>query len=191
MPSEIKLPSKEEIDRAINKREYKRRLGKTLKRTISVVAVIAALSLLISFFVVPVFEISSDSMSPNLNDGDYIAVLKNAELQRGDIVVFNVNSKILIRRVVAKGGDVIDFDEVGHVIVNGENLNEPYLETVAVGNVNIELPYTVPSGRLFVLSDNRMISSDSRNSAVGCLAEEQVIGKPFLRIWPLADFGTL
>ena len=191
MGGTVTLPTEEEIKKAIGKREYKKRLGSTLRRTLSVLIVVAAMSLLISFFFIPVFEVSSNSMSPNLNDGDYIAVHTIKELNRGDIVVFNVNSKVLVRRVIAKEGDSVDFDDVGHVLVNGEVLNEPYIENVARGNINIQLPYVVPSGRVFVLSDNRNVSADSRNTAVGCLSEEQIIGKPFFRVWPFSAFGGL
>ena len=86
---------------------------------------------------------------------------------------------------------MIDMDNDGTVYVNGVEQEEPYLNERAYGETNIELPYQVPDGKIFVMGDNRATSIDSRNTSIGCVAEEQVVGKIVFRIWPLADFGPV
>ena len=94
-----------------------------------------------------------------------------------------------MKRVIAVSGDFVDIDEEGNVYVNQTLLNEPYLSSKAFGETNIELPYQVPEDRIFVMGDNREVSIDSRNTAVGCVAGEQVVGKIVFRIWPLSQIG--
>ena len=139
----------------------------------------------------PVLQIYGSSMTPCLEDGDIVVTLKRTDFQRGDVISFYFNNKILVKRVIAFPGDWVNLDEAGNVFVNGQMIDEPYLEEKAYGDVNIELPYQVPDGKLFVMGDHRTTSADSRNTAVGCVSDEQVVGKVVLRVWPFETFGWL
>ena len=130
-------------------------------------------------------------MSPTRVDGDIVVSGKGGAFERGDIIAFWFNNKILVKRVIGKPGEWVDIDEDGNVSVDGKPLSEPYLTERALGECDIRLPYQVPDGRIFVMGDHRSTSSDSRNSAVGCVAEEQIVGKLVFRVWPLAVFGPL
>lgn len=130
-------------------------------------------------------------MTPTTTDGDIVVSVKGGSFERGDIIAFWFNNKILVKRVIAQAGEWVDIDEAGKVSINGEPLDEPYLTEKALGECDIELPYQVPDGRLFVMGDHRSTSSDSRSSAVGCVAEEQIVGKLVFRVWPLGEFGPL
>ena len=130
-------------------------------------------------------------MTPTLSDGDIVVSVKGGEYSRGDVVAFWFNSKILVKRVVALPGEWVDIDEDGTVSVNGKPLEEPYLTEKALGECDLELPYQVPDGRLFVMGDHRSTSLDSRSSAVGCVSEEMLVGRLVFRVWPLEGFGTI
>ena len=117
--------------------------------------------------------------------------LKTSKFESGDVIAFYYNNKILVKRVIAQAGDWIDITPEGDVYVNGELLDEPYLDDKALGDCNIELPYQVPASRIFVMGDHRSISVDSRNTAVGCVAEEQIVGKLIFRVWPFDYFGEI
>jgi signal peptidase I len=85
----------------------------------------------------------------------------------------------------------VDLGADGTVFVNGEPLDEPYIAQKSFGETDIELPYQVPDARIFVMGDNRDVSIDSRNTAVGCVAEEQIVGKIVYTVWPLRRFGEI
>lgn len=139
----------------------------------------------------PVLRIYGTSMTPTMTYGDIVVSVKGGSFERGDIIAFWLNNKILVKRVIGLPGEWVDIDEDGNVSVNGETLDEPDLIEKALGECDIELPYQVPDGRLFVMGDHRSTSSDSRSGVVGCVAEEQVVGKLVFRVWPLDGFGAL
>ena len=187
----IELPTTEQIERERKRLRYRSRYSRTLKSTIAVLAVVAALAVLIATLWMPVLQIFGNSMVPTLDDGQIVIAIKTNNFQAGDIIAFYYGNKLLIKRYIAGSSDWINIDENGTVFVNGEELDEPYLSEKAFGNTNIELPYQVPDKRVFLMGDNRYISIDSRNTAVGCVTADQIVGKVFFRIWPLSEFGHI
>lgn len=180
-------PTVEQMQAELYREKYKRRYRRVLRSTIYTLIVVAAVSVLVATLWMPVLQIYGHSMTPVLEDGDIVVSLKSTDFQQGDILVFYYNNKVLVKRVIAMAGDWVDIDADGTVFVNGEELDEPYLQEKALGECDIELPYQVPDGRLFVMGDHRSVSADSRSSAVGCVAEEQIVGKLILRVWPLTE----
>ena len=130
-------------------------------------------------------------MSPTLTEGNIVVSLKGSRFETGDVIAFYYNNKVLVKRVIANTGDWVDIDKEGNVYVNNELINEPYLTDKAFGECNIDLPYQVPESRIFVMGDNRSVSVDSRNTAVGCVAEEQIVGKIVFCVWPFSQFGKI
>jgi signal peptidase I len=130
-------------------------------------------------------------MNDTLDEGDVVVSIKGSTFKTGDIIAFYYNNKLLVKRVIGQPGDWVDIDEAGNVYVNQVMLEEPYLNSKAFGETNIELPYQVPESRIFVLGDNRDVSIDSRNTSVGCVAEEQIAGKIVFRVWPIDKMGFL
>ena len=149
------------------------------------------MAVLVATLWLPVLQIYGSSMTPTLEEGDIVVSIKSKNYETGDIVAFYYNNKILIKRVIASSGDWVDLDEDGTVYVNGEKLDEPYVKDKAFGECDLELPYQVPESRIFVMGDHRSVSVDSRSKAVGCVAEEQIVGKLVCRIWPLTGLQTM
>ena len=147
--------------------------------------------MLVATLWLPVLQIYGSSMTPTLQDGEIIFSLKTSSFEPGDIISFYYNNKILVKRVIARPGEWVDIDSDGYVYINDVRLDEPYLEDRAFGDCNIELPYQVPDGKVFVMGDHRSTSVDSRNTAVGCVAQEQVVGKILFRVWPFSAFGPV
>lgn len=185
------VPSVRQLEEELKREKYRGRYKRLLRGTVSTVLVVIAAAVLISNLLLPILRIYGSSMSPTLVNGNIVTSLRGGSYERGDIVAFYYNDKILVKRIVGLPGEVIDIDEDGSVSVDGEPLDEPYLDEKALGECDIELPYQVLEGRYFVMGDNRSVSSDSRSSQVGCVAEEQVIGKLIFRLWPLDGFGTV
>ena len=178
-------PSVEELEQEIRRVKYKQRYNSILRSTVFTLITVAAVAVLVATLWLPVLQIFGNSMTPTLENGEIIFSTKNAQLEQGDIVAFYYNNKILIKRVVATSGDWVDMDPDGTVYVNDRELEEPYLTDKDFGGADIEFPYQVPEGKYFVLGDHRATSVDSRHTSVGCVSEEQLVGKILLRIWPL------
>ena len=181
----------DQLEEELKRDTYKKQYWKMLRSTISILIVVAAIVVLISNLLLPILRIYGSSMMPTLVNGNIVAAIRYGDYDRGDVIAFYYNNKILVKRVIGLPGEQVDIDENGNVSINGEPLEEAYLEEKALGECDIELPYQVPDGRYFVMGDHRSVSSDSRNSQVGCISEEQIIGKLFFRIWPLNEIGTL
>lgn len=182
-------PTTEQLENELKRIKYKRRYRSVLKSTIYTLITVAAIAILVATLWLPVLQIYGTSMTPTLTDGEIIFTVKTSDFEPGDIVSFYYNNKILVKRVIAEAGDWVNIDENGSVYVNDVPLDEPYLEEKAFGDTDIELPYQVPDGKIFVMGDHRATSVDSRNTAVGCVAQEQIVGKIIFRIWPLNRLG--
>ena len=185
------MPSAEQLEAELKREKYKRRYHSVLRSTIYTLITVAAIAVLVATLWLPVLQIYGSSMTPTLQDEEIIFSVKTADLEPGDIVAFYYNNKILVKRVICGPGDWVNIDEDGTVYVNEVRLKEPYLAEKALGDCNIELPYQVPDGKIFVMGDHRSTSVDSRNTAVGCVAQEQIVGKIIFRIWPLNRLGDV
>ena len=182
-------PTTEQLEGELKRVRYKSRYRSVLRSTIYSLITVAAIAVLIATLWLPVLQVYGNSMTPTLQNGEIIFTVKMSEFEPGDIISFYYNNKILIKRVIARSGEWVNMDADGNVYVNETLLDEPYLDEKAFGDCNIELPYQVPEGRVFVMGDHRSTSVDSRNSAVGCVAQEQIDGKILFRVWPLEKFG--
>lgn len=185
------LPTLEQVERERDRLKYKSRYVSMLKSTAAILIVVAAVAVLIATLWMPVLRIYGTSMVPTLENGQIVVSVKTTDFKPGDIVAFYQGNKLLIKRYIAGPADWVDIDADGNVSVNGTVLDEPYIEEKAYGETNIELPYQVPDNRYFLIGDNRDVSVDSRNTAVGCVANEQIVGKVVFRIWPLSKFGAV
>ena len=183
------LPTTDSIKKELDRYTYRRNFLRTLRNTAFTLVVVAALAILVAVLLMPILRIYGSSMSGTVDNGDLVASIKTSDMKTGDVIAFYYNNNILVKRVIAVSGDFVDIDEEGNVYVNQTLLNEPYLSSKAFGETNIELPYQVPEDRIFVMGDNREVSIDSRNTAVGCVSDEQVVGKIVFRVWPLSGFG--
>ena len=181
------LPTIDQIETERKRYRWKRAYFKALRGTIAVLTYMAAVAALIATLVLPVLQIEGTSMEPTLVNGDIVLLTKTTAFDRGDICGFAWNNKILIKRVIGIPGDWIEIDTDGTVYLNGEKLDEPYAEQIAFGECDLEFPFQVPQEQYFVLGDMRESSIDSRNTLVGCVENEQSIGKIFFRVWPLKD----
>lgn len=185
------LPSLEDLQAELSRVKGGRRFRRTLAAVLGTLLVVAAVAVLLATRFFPVLQIYGSSMTPTLNEGEVVIAMETSEFETGDVVAFYFNNRILVKRVIASAGDWVDIADDGSVSVNGVVIDEPYLEEKALGNCNIELPYQVPESHVFLLGDHRSVSIDSRNAAVGCIAEEQIIGKLLVRVWPLESAGVL
>ena len=185
------MPSTQQLEAELNRVKYRSRYRSVFRSTVYTLSTVAAVSILVATLWLPVLQIYGSSMTPTLQDGEIIFSVKTSEFEPGEIVAFYYNNKILVKRVICGPGDWIDIDEDGTVYVNEVRLEEPYLTEKTLGDCNIDLPFQVPDGKVFVMGDHRSTSVDSRNTAVGCVAQEQIVGKIIFRIWPLNRIGTV
>ena len=185
------IPDIPQLEAELKRVQYKRRYATVLRSTVYTLITVAAIAVLVATLWMPVLQIYGGSMTPTLSDGNIVVSVKSSDFQSGDIIAFYYNNKILIKRVIAEPGDWVNIEEDGTVYVNNERLEEPYLTEKALGECDIEMPYQVPESRLFVMGDHRSVSVDSRSTAVGCVAEEQIVGRILFCVWPLKEFGRI
>ena len=181
----------EQLEAELKHEKYKRSFAFALRNTLFTLITVSAIAVLVAVLLMPVLQIYGSSMSPTLAEGDIVLSVKGSDFKSGDVMAFYYNNNILVKRVIALAGDWVDITEDGVVYVNNVALDEPYLIDKAFGETNIELPYQVPESRIFVMGDHRSVSIDSRNTAVGCVASEQIVGKIVFRVWPMEDFGKV
>ena len=179
----------EQLEHELQRERHKRSYRSTLLSTISALVIVAAVAVLVSMLALPVLQVVGESMTPLLHQGEIVIAPRGTAFQNGDVIAFYFNNKILVKRVIANAGEWVNIDADGNVFINDEPLEEPYISDKALGDCNISLPYQVPDGKIFVMGDHRSTSSDSRNTAVGCVAQEQIVGRVVLRVWPLNQFG--
>lgn len=181
----VELPSVSQMEKELKRAKYNKQYWKVLRSTIYILVIVAAFAVLVATLWMPVLQIYGDSMTPALEEGDIVVSVKSQEYEAGDIIAFYYNNKILVKRVIATSGQWVDIERDGTVYVGGRMLEEPYISGKALGDCNLKLPYQVPESRIFVMGDHRSTSIDSRNSAVGCIADEQIVGKIVFQVWPL------
>ena len=187
----IEVPELSQLEAELRRGEYRRRYKRTLRSTIFVLIVVAAAAVLAATVWLPVFRIYGSSMTPTVSEGEIVVSMKGMSFEKGDVVAIWFGNKLLVKRVIAGPGEWVDIDQDGNTYVNSQLLDEPYVSERALGECNIELPYQVPEGRYFVMGDHRSTSQDSRSTAVGCIPEEQIVGRIVMRVWPLSSFGRV
>ncbi len=182
------IPSLEQLEGERKRIKRSRYYMQALRGTLSVLIVVAAIAVLVATLFLPILQISGDSMKPTLSDGEITVMFKTKSFERGDLIGFYYQGKILLKRVIGTPDDEVSIDADGNVYVNGELLDEPYTNEKCLGDCDVEFPYTVPQESYFVLGDHRLNSVDSRNTAIGAVKNDMIIGKVFLRVWPLDAF---
>lgn len=180
-----------QIEAELNKEKYKEKYFKILKSTIYSLIIVASVATLIATLVMPVLQISGSSMTPTFKEGEIVISLKTKNLETGDIIAFYHSNKILVKRVIAGAGDWVNITDDGSVYINGKLKKEPYITKMSLGNSDIEFPYQVTDGHWFVLGDQRETSIDSRNSEIGSVSQDDIVGKIIFRVWPLKKLGRI
>ena len=188
---DLAMPEMELLQKELKRELYKRRFRRVLRSSFNALIVVAAVAALIATLLLPVLQIAGTSMEPSLNDGDIVVLAKTDRLKNGDLCAFYYSNKILIKRIIGIPGDYIWINNEGTVYLNNEELDEPYISEKALGECDIEFPYQVPENYYFMMGDHRKTSIDSRSSVIGCIAEDQIIGKILCRFWPLSEFRWL
>ena len=191
MKKPLENPGADRLRKELDRVQYNRRYRSVIRSTVYALLTVAAVAVLVATLLLPVLRIYGSSMTPSLSEGDVVVSVKGMNFSRGDVVSFYYNNKILVKRVVAFQGEWVNIDDQGNVYVGGTLLDEPYLTEKALGECDIQLPYQVPDGRIFVLGDHRSTSVDSRSTTVGCVFEEQIVGKIVYRVWPFSSFGPV
>ena len=184
-------PSQAVLEEELAKERSRNKFLQALRSTINSLIVVAAVAVIIAMLVLPVIQIQGTSMSDTLQDRDIVVALRGSGYKTGDVIAFYYNNNILIKRVIASTGQWVDITDDGTVYVDNVRLDEPYISEPARGDCNIQLPYQVPDGKIFVMGDHRATSLDSRNTSLGCISEDMVVGRLLVRVWPIPAIGPI
>lgn len=187
----MEIPSIELLRKELEREESRYHFRRAILTITGILVVAAAITALLAIRLFVLLEINGASMAPTLNEGEIVILRQTKDIETGDLVGFYYGGKILLKRVIGSAGDYIDIDEEGNVYVNNEMIDEPYLEEKKLGRCELDFPYQVPEGMIFVLGDNRAVSIDSRIKAIGCVENGQIVGKVAFRAWPFARIGSL
>ena len=188
---QLTTPNVALLEAELRRERKKTRFARLLRNTTNTLLVVAAISVLVATLLTPVLQIYGHSMTPTLHEGQFVVSIKGSSFQQGDLVSFYIGNKLLVKRVIAGPGDWVDIKANGTVVVNGVELDEPYIKEKAFGQCDLDLPDQVTESKSFILGDDRASSQDSRSSVIGCVAKEQIVGKIVLCIWPLQEFGPV
>ena len=188
---ENNTPTQAALEEELAKERSRSKFLAALRSTINSLIVVAAVAVIIAMLVLPVIQIQGTSMSDTLQDRDIVVALRGSGYKTGDVIAFYYNNNILIKRVIASTGQWVDITDDGTVYVDNVRLDEPYITDSAKGDCNIQLPYQVPDGKIFVMGDHRSTSLDSRNTSLGCISEDMVVGRLLLRVWPPTAIGPI
>lgn len=188
---EVIFPELETLEAMLQKEKEHARFWSLIRKTIYSLIVVAAVAVLIATIILPVIRIYGTSMEPTLDEDDVVVLLKGSSYDRGDVAAMYFGNKLLVKRIIAGPGEWVDIDENGNIYIDGELIDEPYLQEKALGECTIDLPYQVPDNQYFVMGDHRFVSQDSRSKEIGCIDVEEIVGRIILRVWPPKHFGSV
>ncbi|WP_265333789.1 signal peptidase I [Holdemanella biformis] len=191
MQTDSDLVSNEEVKEELSRLKERERYLKKVQKTLSILVVVAAISVLVATLWMPVLKIYGSSMDPTLENGQIVVSIKTKKLKSGDVVAFWQGNKLLVKRVIASPGQKVDIDVNGKVFVDGKAISESYLDSESLGNTDIDFPHQVEESRWFCMGDNRESSIDSRSAVIGDISKEQIEGKVLFSVWPLNKIGIV
>ena len=184
-------PSRAQLEAELSKEKSRTNYLRAVRNTIFSLVVVAAAAVIVAMLVLPVLQIQGTSMTETLQDQDIVVALRGSKYETGDVIAFYYNNNILVKRVIASSGQWVNITDDGTVYVDNVRLDEPYVSEKALGDCNIQLPYQVPDGKIFVMGDHRSTSLDSRNTSLGCISDDMVVGRLLIRAWPITKFGPI
>lgn len=191
MQTDSDLVSNDEVKEELSRLKERERYLKKVQKTLSILVVVAAISVLVATLWMPVLKIYGSSMDPTLENGQIVVSIKTKKLKSGDVVAFWQGNKLLVKRVIASPGQKVDIDVNGKVFVDGKAISETYLDSESLGNTDIDFPHQVEESRWFCMGDNRESSIDSRSAVIGDISKEQIDGKVLFSVWPLNKIGIV
>lgn len=186
----LTIPPINDIRTELAREEARHELRRALLTIAGILTVAAAVAALLMTRLLVLLQVNGMSMSPTFENGEIVILRQTKKFEKGDVIGFYYGGKILLKRAIGSAGDYIEIDEEGTVLVNGEEIDEPYLREKTLGKCELDFPYEVPEGMTFVLGDNRAVSIDSRTESLGCVESDQIVGRVVFRMWPLGRMGT-
>lgn len=175
------MQAKEGADMVLisRKKRDKRETGYRNTAVILIVSLLLTAMLLLLLFtmVISVVRYHGNGMEPDISSGETLVLLRTKKAKQGDIIAFYYNNQLLVRRVVAEGGQQISIADDGVVSINGAVLEEPYITHRSIGQCNLSFPYYIPPDNFFVMGDERTIAMDSRLKEIGPVSKDRIMGK--------------